>query len=188
MTRKLPQQPNIMKDLGIVVLSVVIAILLARTDILKDLLTSSAESVILGSFIAGIFFTSIFTTAPAIVILGELAQANSIFLVAFVGGIGSMIGDLLILKFVERSVVDDLLELLKRASGRERFSHIMKFRLFRWFLAFVGALIIASPLPDELGLFFIGLSKIKISFFAALSLVMNFAGIFLIGLIARSLM
>src|SRR3990167_7848436 len=71
-------QNNLVRDLVLVVFSILIAIILAKTGALQDFITSTQEIRFIGSFIAGIFFTSVFTTAPAIVALGEIAHANSI--------------------------------------------------------------------------------------------------------------
>ena len=47
-----------------------------------------------------------------------------------------------------------------------------------------GAIIIASPLPDELGLAMMGLSRVPIAAFIPISYTMNFLGILLIEFIA----
>ena len=88
-------QNNIIRDLGIVILSILIAIMLAKTGALNEIFTATQESRFLGSFLAGIFFVSIFTAAPAIVVLIEIIKSNSILEVAFFGGIGALIGDLI---------------------------------------------------------------------------------------------
>ena len=61
-----------------------------------------------------------------------------------------------------------------------------KLKFFRWLTFLVGGLIIASPLPDELGISILGFSKMKVSWFIAISLVFNFIGILLIGVVARA--
>lgn len=184
--RKNSSRVYIMRDLGIVALSVVIAVILAKTEILKTFLVATQETKILGSFFSGMFFTSVFTTAPATVVLAELAQSNSVFLVALFGALGAMLGDLVIFGFIKDYLAEDILHLL-RGSGYERFSVILKLKLFRWFIPFIGALIIASPLPDELGLVMLGLSKTRTKFFILISLTFNFLGILVIGFVARSL-
>ncbi|RJP45758.1 hypothetical protein C4587_00380 [Candidatus Parcubacteria bacterium] len=177
-----------MKDLGIVALSVAVAVVLARTGAFEHALNATKGSAIFGSFIGGLFFTSIFTAAPAVVVLGEIANQNSILLVALIGAAGSVIGDLFILRFIEDTVTEDFKELVRRAGGKNRIASIFKLRLFRWLMAFLGALVIASPLPDELGLFMMGLSKVKNSYFIPLSFALNFAGIAAVGIIARQLL
>src|SRR3989304_3240061 len=99
---------NLMKDIAIIALSVLIAIILVKTGILISILASSKGLELLGSFIAGIFF---------------------------------------------------------------------RLRFFRWLIAFLGALVIASPLPDELGLMMMGFSKMRTLFFIPISFLLNSLGI-----------
>src|SRR3989344_8301143 len=178
---------NLIKDTSIIALSVLIAIILVKTKVLVSILASSKELELFGSFIAGIFFTSIFTVAPATVVLAEIAQINSIFLVAILGGIGAMIGDMIIFRFVKNRLFEDILYLLKKSKS-ERLISIFRLKIFRWSIAFLGALIIASPLPDEFGLMMMGFSKIKTSLFIPISFLLNSLGILVIGLIAKAVM
>ena len=176
---------NIMRDLGIVVLSITIAVILAKTGALAGILTSTQEWRILGALVAGIFFVSIFTAAPAGVVLFEIAGANSIWEVALFGGIGALIGDLLIFRFIKDSLSEDIHWLIRKTK-QERLVAIFRFKMFRWLIPFIGALIVASPLPDEVGLAMMGLSKMKTSIFIPISFALNFLGILVIGLFAKS--
>jgi len=142
---------NLIKDISIIALSVLIAIILLKTGVLISILASSKELKLFGSFIAGIFFTSIFTVAPATVVLAEIAQVNSVLLTALLGGIGAMLGDMIIFRFVKDRLSEDILYLLKKSKS-ERLISIFRLRIFRWLIAFLGSLIIASPFPSELGL------------------------------------
>ena len=178
---------NLIKDVAIIALSVLIAIILVKTEVLVSILASSKELELFGSFIAGMFFFFIFTTVPAIVVLAEIAQVNSIFWVALFGGVGAMIGDLIIFRFVKNRLSEDILFLLKKSKS-ERLISIFRLRIFRWLFAFLGMLIIASPLPDELGLMIMGFSKIKTSLFIPISFLLNSLGILIIGLIAKAVM
>jgi len=177
---------NLVRDLVLVIFSVFIAIILAKTGALESLITSTQEMRFVGSFIAGIFFVSIFTAAPATVALGEIAQSNSVIMTAILGGLGALIGDLIIFRFVKGRVSEHF-SYLTKVSKAERIVSIFKLKLFRWIIPFIGALIIASPLPDEIGVAMLGLSKMKNSYFILLSFVLNSAGILIIGLIAKAL-
>lgn len=179
-------QNNLVRDLGALVLSIFVAITLAETGALESLITSTQELRFIGSFIAGILFVSVFTAAPATVALGEIAQSNSAVMVAIIGGLGALVGDLIIFRFVRDRVSEDFSYLVK-ISKSERLVSVFKLKLFRWMVPFVGALIVASPLPDEIGVAMMGLSKIKTSMFILLSFLLNAAGILVIGLIAQSL-
>ena len=178
---------NLMRDLGIIALSIIIAVVLAKTGILKNLLISTQEWEILGSLLAGIFFVSVFTVAPAAVVLVEIAQSNSVLLVAFFGGLGALIGDLLIFQFIKDNLTEDISYLMEGKKWK-RFIKIFHLKFFKWLIPFIGALIVASPLPDEIGLAMMGLSKMKTSLFIPISFILNFLGILIIDLIARELL
>lgn len=178
----------LLQDFVIIVLSILFATVLVQTNILWKLLTSTKELEMIGSFIAGMFFTSIFTTAPAIVALGEIARANSILTTALFGAMGAVVGDLIIFRFIRDRLAEHLMELMKHQKGWKRFKALLRLKYFRWSTFLIGGAIIASPLPDELGISILGFSKFKMSWFIPISLVFNFIGILLIGLIARSLL
>lgn len=177
----------LLQDVAIIVFSVVIAVILVKTDVLIKILTSTQELKFLGSFIAGMFFTSVFTTAPAIVTLGEIARSNSIILPAVFGAMGAVVGDLIIFRFIRDRFSEHLIELVKHRGTGKRIKALLKLKFFRWFTFFVGGLIIASPLPDELGISLLGFSKMRTLWFIPLSFVLNFIGILFIGWVAKAL-
>ncbi|MEK7144964.1 MAG: hypothetical protein AAB794_03890 [Patescibacteria group bacterium] len=177
----------LLHDVLLIIISVSVAALLVQTGIVTDLLTSTQGMEFLGSFIAGLFFTSVFTTAPAIVTLGEIAEANALIPVALWGALGAVIGDLIIFRFIRDRFAIHVLELLQHRHMGKRVHMLLKLKLFRRVSFFVGGLIIASPLPDELGISLFGFSKIKMSWFIPLSFIFNFIGIVLIGVVAQAL-
>jgi len=178
---------HILVDIGLISLSVLVSIVLVRTHAITQLLMSTEELELLGTFIAGMFFTSAFTTAPAIATLGEIALTQSVFMTALIGAAGSVAGDVLIFRFVKDRLSGDVIEVLRYEGVLKRVRAIFRLRFFRWFTLLLGGLVIASPLPDELGVALLGLSKMKTSWFFWLSFVFNFLGIFGIGLAARAL-
>lgn len=174
-----------MHNLGIVALSIAVAILLVKTGALGALLTQTQGLKFLGSFVAGVFFVSVFTAAPATVVLAEISATDSLFGVAFFGAAGALIGDLIIFRLIKDRLSSDFLRLIQRPR-HARWLAAFRFRRLSWLAPFVGALIVASPLPDELGLAMMGLSKMKTSLFIPFSFSLNFLGILVIGLIAKS--
>ena len=180
-------QNNLTRDLGIIIFSIVVAVLLIKTGAIEEVLNQTRNVWFLDSFIAGMFFTSIFTTVPAIVTLGAIAQASqSVLLVAIFGGLGALCGDLIIFRFMRDRLGEDIRGLIKN-SKNGRLRSIVRLKFFRWLTFFLGALVIASPLPDELGLAMMGFSKMKTSLFIPVSFVFNSLGILVIGLIAKNL-
>jgi len=174
---------NLIRDL-VIIISILVAIILERTGVLQDLLTSTRELRFLGSLIAGIFFVSIFTVSPAAVVLFEIAASTSPLEVAFFGGLGALIGDLFIFRFIMDSLADDLTWLIKK-TGQEKLIYFFRRKTFRWLVPFIGALAVASPLPDEIGLAMMGLSKMNTAAFVPLVFILNFLGILIIGLLAK---
>ena len=169
----------------VIALTVVVAVLLVQTGIVEMILRELDGGIWAANFLGGFFFTSIFTTAIAVVVLGEIAQEQSVLLTAVIGGVGAMIGDFVIFRFMRDHFAADLDGFLK-ARRLRRWKLLIHGRYFRWFFLLIGAVIIASPLPDELGLTLMGLSRMRISTFLLISFVMNSLGIFVIGLVARS--
>lgn len=179
---------QLMVDIFFVMMSIIIAIICVHAGLFESLIRSLEGWSIFGIFIAGIFFTSVFTTAPAIIILGKLALIHNPFLVAAIGGLGSIIGELLIFKWIKDRFSDDLTIMFRGMRPAQKLKKLVEIRFFRWFLFFIGGVIIASPLPDELGLVVLGLVKIDIKYFLIISYTFSGLGILIIGLIARGLL
>ena len=166
--------------------SVIFAYLLIKTGTVDNFLASVGGLTHIGSFIAGMFFTSIFTAVPATAILGEIALTTPPWIVALFGGIGAVCGDYILFLVVRDGLSRDI-EYLVRHSGYKRFHKIFHTKLFHRFLPFIGAIILASPLPDEVGLAMLGFSTVDKDRFLLISLAMNTAGIFVVALVARSI-
>ncbi|MEN9621820.1 MAG: hypothetical protein RLZZ67_254 [Candidatus Parcubacteria bacterium] len=173
-------------DLCIIAVSIFAAGLFTHSNIIDEIVVANKNFYALNSFIAGLFFTSVFTTAPAMVALGKLGSTFPPLAVALAGGLGALIGDLIIFSFIKGHISEDISFLISRAKSR-RIKHLFHYRFMRWSLAFVGAIIIASPLPDELGLTLMGLSRMSTAKFIVISFTFNALGILAISLIARSL-
>lgn len=179
---------NFFQDLSIVAFSVILALVMVKTGLLSDLLRSTSGFKTFGSIIAGLFFTSVFTTVPAIVTLGEISKYSSIIHTAFFGALGAVIGDLVIFRFIRDKLSDHFLELMEHQKWWNRMHHLVfKLKYFRWLTFLIGGIIIASPFPDELGISLLGFSKMKTKHFIPISFLFNFIGIVFIGIIANAL-
>lgn len=178
---------SLLQDVGIVILSIFVAVILIRTNALMGILVFTQELKSLGSFVAGIFLVSIFTAAPAIATLSKIVQINSIVLTAIFGAMGAVVGDLIIFRFVRDSLSERLMELIKHQGAGKRIKALFRLKFFRWLIFLAGCLIIISPLPDEVGVGLLGFSKMKTWRFVPLSFIFNFIGILLIGLVAKTL-
>ena len=173
------------KNTSLLILSLILFFLFADTPVIKRIITHIGNFGYLGAFITGILFVSIFTVAPAAVVLYFLADTLNPLLIALFAGAGAVVGDYLIFRFLRDKVFDELKPLFLD-SGGNLLVKLFKTPHFGWLLPFLGAFIIASPLPDELGVGFLGASKLKNWQFLFLSFCLNSVGIFLIIIVARS--
>ncbi len=174
------------RNLAILAISVALAALLAKAGVFEEIIRASQGVALLGAFIAGLFFTSVVTVAPATVALGALGGAFNPFVIAAIGALGSVLGDLVLFRFVRDHVSEDFVALFRRTRVT-RLAHALHLEAFRFFTPFIGFLVIASPLPDELGIAMMGISHLKTRTFALLSYAANFLGILIIASLGRAL-
>ena len=134
----------------------------------------------IGIFLAGILFTYGFTAAPATAILLIFAKEQNIFLAGFIAGFGALIGDLLIFNFIKHSFKDEI----KKISKEKIYVYLNNKTpcLFKkYFIPVLAGFIIASPLPDEVGVSLLAIStKISTKIFSIVSYILNTIGIFVI--------
>ncbi len=166
-------------DIIIITLGIAVAIILAKIGFIDTVVYALKDYSILASFVAGLFFTSTFTIAPASVAIVHIAQHVPLPLVAFWGALGAMCGDLVLFFLIKDRFYKDLMGSFKLSTVKHVL-HSFHFGFLKWIAPVLGAFLIASPLPDELGITLLGMSRVRISVFIPISFVMNFAGIYII--------
>ena len=134
-----------------------------------------------GIFLVGGLYTYGFTSAPATAFLLLLAADNNIFLGALVGGLGSLIADIFLFKTINYSFKEEIKFATKK---RKRYLTFLP----KYIFTILGAIIIASPLPDELGISLLAFDN-NLSFrdFSIISYILNTIGIFFVLLIGKSI-
>lgn len=173
------------KNTSLLIFSLVLFFYFADSAAVKQFIDGLGALGYFGAFITGIFFVSTFTVAPAAVVLFHLADHLNPFEVAILAGLGGVVGDYIIFRFFKDRVFEELKPLFDRLGG-SRISELLQTPYFAWFLPVLGATIIASPLPDELGVGILGISKMKRWQFLILSFFLNAVGIFIVVTLARS--
>jgi uncharacterized membrane protein YdjX (TVP38/TMEM64 family) len=101
-----------------------------------------------------------------------------------VGACGAMISDYLIFRFVRDRLVKEI-----RRTEREILGHEIQFKinpngLAAKIIPIFAGIIIASPLPDEIGIALLSVAKIKTRTFLQYSFILNLVGIFTITSVA----
>ena len=174
------------KNTALLVFSILVFFYLAETPIVERIISAMGDLGYFGSFIAGIFFVSTFTVAPASVILYHLADLLNPLGVALSAGAGAVIGDFIIFRFFKDRVFEEVAPIFRKL-GDHPLLRILSTPYFAWILPVLGAFIIASPFPDEVGIGLMGISRMKSWQFLLLAFVLNSAGIFFVVTLARSL-
>lgn len=167
------------KNTTLLALSLVAFFYLARTPEVENFINSIGSLGYLGAFITGIFFVSTFTVAPAAVVLFNLADHLHPVEVALLAGLGAMAGDYIIFRFLKDKVFDELVPIFKRMHT-PYVRTLFKSPYFSWVMPFIGAVVIASPLPDEAGISLLGMSKIRPWQFFVVTFALNALGIFIV--------
>lgn len=180
------QTSHLERDLLWISISLVTTVALEYYGFFDGIFILVQDVAIFAAFVAGFFFTSLFTIAPAVAALGELSNYAPLLEIAVAGAAGAVLGDLCLFFFVRDFLSVDIAQLFKRSS-RRWLTHTFKHPFLQWLVPVIGALIIASPLPDELGIALMGLSKTRLIILLPVSFVMNFLGIALIWMAAQAM-
>jgi hypothetical protein len=167
------------KNLTLLLISLVIAFWFSRYEPFHTFLLSLGEFGYVGAFLAGFLFVSSFTVATGALILLVLAERLSPVEIGLFAGLGAVVGDLTIFRFVKNNLLAEIKPLYNRFGGKH-LTTVLHSSYFGWSLPLLGAIIIASPLPDEIGVSLMGLSKMKTYQFLALSFILNATGIVIV--------
>lgn len=179
------RRKKVFRDGLLIALSVLIAAFLYQSDYLENLLKSSfGVSFVAGTFLAGVFFASTFTVAISTSVFLIFAQTHNPLLIALIGGLGAFVGDSLIFKFLKDDLLADF-EYLEKYFPKKTVKRIIHSKLILWFVPILAALMIASPLPDEVGLLMLAGIKLKYRHFFILSFLLNTLGILIITLFGK---
>jgi hypothetical protein len=173
------------KHTTLATISVLLFVLAFNTALVQSGLSYIEGLGLLGVFIAGMMFTSFFTTAPALVLLVAFSEDYSPLVMGIVGGAGSLVGDWVILKVFEERIAFELKPLIGKFHLKGFFRRLRrKKEQERTLLA--GMFAIISPLPDEVGIGLMGLSHFSLLPMFGIIYVLNCLGIMLVAVIAQN--
>lgn len=166
-------------------LSLCIAWYLLKSGVLNNLVSSILPIKFLADFIAGALYASFLTTPIALAMLIILSPSNNPIIIALIGGIGASLVDLLLVKFLRNEKKE--VNLVSHELHLERINKFLAKWNLQFITPFLGAIIIISPFPDELGLLLMGASKLKYSQVAVITYILNVIAILLITIPANLL-
>lgn len=164
------------KNLILTVLSIVLVIFLSKDTGFNSFITSIGSLRYVGAVIGGALFVCTFTVSLGAIILFELAKHTSPLEIGFFAAMGAVFTDFVVFHYVKDNLVEEVKELYTDLSGHH-FKVVVHSKFFSWFLPVLGALIMASPFPDEIGVSLMGISKMSPIKFVILSFILNGIGI-----------
>lgn len=162
-------------------LSVIVAYLLFREESVSSFFHSLGNLGYLSAFAGGMLFAVGFGAAFGVGILLTIADEVNIYAAAVLGGLGALLTDYVIFKFI-RLTFDDEIVKLKNSKG---FSLVRKVLLERmppkiryYFALSLAGFVISSPLPDEIGVAILAsMTTVRERVFTIISLTLNTLGI-----------
>lgn len=168
------------KNLTYFFLSIYIAFYISNLEQFDYILHQIGNYSYISAFIAGMLFVSTFTIATGAVILLFLADVIPYWQLSLVAGLGAVVGDILIYKFVKDNLADELSLIYDQIDGKHHISKLLHSKYFSWTLPVLGALIIVSPFPDEIGVSLMGISKMSTKKFILIAFILDVIGVFLL--------
>lgn len=188
------------RNLILLTISFFVAYYILRSGGVVSLIQGLSNFGYPASFVAGLFFSYGITIAPATAALFNLGQTFNPFLIALIGACGTVISDYIIFRFVRDRLLDEIKLLSKEIkSVTKPISHlffweelrirlwnaISRSRVWNLLIPVIAGLIIASPLPDEIGVALFGAVKFNPKKFVIIAYLLNFFGILAIAYSTR---
>jgi hypothetical protein len=161
----------------ILLLTFVVAWAIGRLGVVEEIAKEFSQSnQVLYTFFSGAMYSFSFTAGFSVLFFSKMDIAQqSLMPLALIAALGGLLADLLIFKFVKNVLFEELGPKVKALIAK---SSDTKFE--RIFYGCIGALIIASPFPDEIGLTFMGVSKIKFWELVVLTYILDVIGSYII--------
>jgi uncharacterized membrane protein len=167
--------------LVVLAVAAVLAFLLFRSPGMQSFFHSLGEFGYLSAFFGGMLFAFGFGAPFGVAILLTIADDISILPAAVLGGLGALVTDYLLFKFI-RVTFDEEIKRIRSSrlyyQIQNRIFGRLPPRMSYYFVASLAGLFIASPLPDEFGVAILAsVATIRERTFAVISLSLNTLGI-----------
>lgn len=138
-----------------------------------------------GTFLAGILYPYSFTSVAATAILLIIAKSQNVLYAGFVASFGALLSDLAIFFLVKRGFCDEVLKLSKEPAV-QRLSRMIHPSFRVPLLVALASVLIASPLPTEIGIMLLSsVKKMSTARFAVIVYVLHVSAIYVILLVGN---
>jgi hypothetical protein len=169
---------GILVDFFIIDLAIIFTLILVSTDLEKKILSNFQGFEFVSYFLSGVFAVNFITALPALTFQSKIVTTENILAMTSFIVVGNVTGDYLIFHFFRFRVLEHITRLLKKST---KAMSILKSRnnILKVIMIVAGASVLISPLPDEVGIILMGISRIKPIYFILISLVLNLIGTYI---------
>lgn len=138
-----------------------------------------------GSFLAGLLYPYSFTSAAATAILLIIGQTQNVLYAGLVASFGALLSDLAIFFFVKCGFCDEV-QRLSKENAVQRLSQMIRPSIRVPLLVALASILIASPLPTEIGIMLMSsVKKMSTARFAVIVYVLHVSAIYVILVIGN---
>jgi hypothetical protein len=173
--------------LSLFIISVILVYVLFSGLAYKPLHDALVFTGYFGTFLAGLLYPYALTSAAGTGILLILSKEQNILFAGVIAGIGALISDIILFLFVTHSFSDEVQKLSKETIVRT-VNRWIPDSIRVYLLAIFAGLLIASPLPTEIGILLMtSLKSISFKKFVIMIYVLHASAIFVILLIGLNI-
>ncbi len=128
------------------------------------------------AFIAGLIFISTFAAPFAATVLLILAEKFSLANIAIVAALGAITADFTIFNLAKDGLASEITPIYEKF-GKNHFHNVLRTKHFRWLFPVLGAILILTPVPHDVGINLMGIHKLKSYQFVMISTLVNVVGL-----------
>jgi len=140
-----------------------------------------------GTFLAGLLYPYALTSAAGTGILLILAKEQNLLLAGVIAGIGALISDIILFLFVKHGFSDEVHKLSKETVVQTVNKWIPD-SVRVYLLAIFAGMLIASPLPTEIGIMLMtSIKNMSVKKFVIIVYILHASAIFIILLIGNTI-
>ncbi len=161
-TKKSDKKLKFYRDIVIFAAAIAVAVVITRSEGFRSLLLQLTPLSVVAELIAGGLYTSFLTVPISFSLLSVIAEHSNIYYIAAVGGVGATIGDYIIMRLIIHARQN------MPISQPAKYSRVGKSMPIQIALTIVGLLCLATPVPDEIAMGILGITKIRLSAFIML--------------------
>lgn len=170
---------HVVRNVILLIGGILLAVFFSQLELFSIFVSTVGRITYLDAFIGGLMFVFTFTIPVGALVLVSAADHLPVIFVALIGGLGAVLGDFLIFRFVRDNLLHEV-EPICAGPSSGYFKRIFCSRYFRWTMPVLGAIIVALPLPDELGVGLMGFSQMSSRRFLLITYILDTAGILIL--------